>query len=167
MRQLFISLLAITSLYLQPMKAMAIDRPSSAQLDIPPSSILIAKGLRIPKVGHTNASSQLRNFKPIKLPTSKVAWYLGKNDMRKILTSHTVKAYNRKKRRTTETMFGKRAKAKNIAGIVRGIFKQHGSTILKNYKPNQKRTDTYAYKGKNYEFGYNENRRIRHLYPKY
>jgi hypothetical protein len=166
MRRLFISILAIASINLNPMNVMASDRPSSDRLAPLPNNTLIAKGLRIPKVGHTNASSQLRRFKPLKLSTGKLAWYLGKNDMRKILTSHTVKAYNRKKHPAKETFFGKRAKAKNIAGIMRGIFKQNGSKILKNYQPNQKRTDTYTYKGKNYEVGYNKNRHIRHFYPK-
>jgi hypothetical protein len=165
MRRLFIGILAIASINLNPMNVMASDRPSSDRLDPLPNNTLIAKGLRIPKVGHTQASSQLHNFKPIILSAGKVTWRSGKNDMRKILTSHTAKAYNRKSP-TKVTLFGKRAKAKNIAGIMRGIFKQNGSKILKNYQPNQKRTDTYTYKGKNYEVGYNKNRHIRHFYPK-
>ncbi len=164
MRRLFIGILAIASLNVHPMNVMASDRPSFDRLL--PSNTLIAKGLGIRKVGHTNASSQLRKFKPIELSKGKVTWHLGTNDMRKILTSHTIKAYNRKKHTQTETFFGKRAKAKNIAGIVRGIFKQDGSKILKNYQPNRRRTDTYTYKGKKYEVGYNENRHIRHVYPK-
>jgi hypothetical protein len=165
MRRLFIGILAIASINLNTMNVMASDRPSADQLAPLPNDTLIAKGLRIPKVGHTQASSQLRNFKPIVLSAGKVTWRSGKNDMRKILTSHTAKAYNRKSP-TNVTLFGKRAKAKNIAGIMRGIFKQHSSTILKNYKPNRQRTDTYSYKGKNYEVGYNKNRNIRHFYPK-
>jgi hypothetical protein len=145
MRRLFIGILAIASINLNPMNVMASDRPSADQLDPLPNNTLIAKGLRIPKVGHTQASSQLRNFKPIVLSAGK--------------------AYNRKSP-TNVTLFGKRAKAKNIAGIMRGIFKQHSSKILKNYKPNRQRTDTYSYKGENYEVGYNKNRHIRHFYPK-
>jgi hypothetical protein len=166
MRRLLIGILAIASLSLNPTNVMASDRPALDRLDSLPNNTLIAKGLRIPKVGHTNASSQLRKFKPIKFSKGKLAWYLGKNDMRKILTSHTAKAYNRKKHPDIETLFGKRTKAKNIAGIMRGIFRQHSSKILKNYQPNQKRTDIYPYKGKNYEVGYNQNRSIRHFYPK-
>jgi hypothetical protein len=165
MRRLFIGILAIASLSLNPTNVMASDRLSPDRLDSLPNNTLIAKGLRIPKVGHTNASSQLRKFKLIKFSAGKVNWRLGKNDMRKILTSHTSKAYNRKSPPKV-SLFGKRAKATNIAEIMRGIFKQHRSTILKNYQPNQKRTDIYSYKGKNYEFGYNKNRRIRHFYPK-
>jgi hypothetical protein len=165
-RLLFIGIFAIASLNIYPMNVMASDRPSSDRLDPMPNNTLIAKGLRIPKVGHTNASSQLRNFKPIEFPNGKVTWHLGKNDMRKILTSHTIKAYNRKKHPTKVTLFDKRVKAKNIAGIMRGIFKQNGSKILKSYQPNRQRTDTYTYKGENYEVGYNKNRHIRHFYPK-
>jgi ribosomal protein L6P/L9E len=85
MRTSLIRILAIVSLTWQPIAAMAIDRPSATQIDSSPSNTLIVKGLRIPKVGHTNASSQLRKFKPIKLSKGKLALYLGRNDMRKII----------------------------------------------------------------------------------
>jgi hypothetical protein len=166
MRRLFIGILAIASLTGYPTNVMASDLMQGDRLDLTPSNTLIAKGLRIPKVGHTNASSQLRKFKPLRFPLGGVTFHAGKNDMRQIITKHTRGAYNRKHRPTKETLFGKRATAKSLGRKISGIFKLHGKNIRTNYREGRARTATYPYKGKNYEIGYDKNRRIRHFYPK-